>query len=152
MVFCRLVAVSRTGTLEQDKATLLNTGQMWPGSSVLFQVLILWPALSLSLLSHVFDECFLSRGNGNILQSLQTKLFVSSARFSLIYVGDREMGTVGHLKARPFKWRIFLFYTVFLFCADTSFIRIAAVILRGVFASWKWWWCWPWQWSCWWWC
>ena len=147
-----LVAVSRTSTLEQEKGTLLSIGQMWLGSSVLFQVLIPRPAFSLSLLRHILDKCFLSGGNSNKLQCLQTKLLVWSSCLPLIYVGDREMGTIGHLKARPLKWCIFLFYTAFLFYADTSFIRIAAVILRGMLASWKWWWCWPWQWSCWWWC
>lgn len=99
-VFCPLAAVSRTDSLEQDKWTLLSTGQMWPGSSVLFQVLISRPALSFILLRYVFNECFLSDGNGNVLQGLQTKLSISSSCLPLIYVRDREMGNTGHLTAR----------------------------------------------------
>ena len=48
------------------KGTILSIGQMCPGSSVLFQVLIPRPDLSGSLLRHVFDNCFLSGGNGNV--------------------------------------------------------------------------------------
>ena len=87
-VFCPLAAVSRTDSLEQEKWTLLSIGQMWPGSSVLFQALIPRPALSLSLLRHVFDDCFLSSGNGNVFnlsylyqaQSMNASLYVSSWR------------------------------------------------------------------------
>ena len=65
-----------------------SVGQMWPGSSVLFQALIPRPALSLSLLRHVFDDCFLSSGNGNVFnlsylyqaQSMNASLYVSSWR------------------------------------------------------------------------
>ena len=77
-----------------------SVGQMWPGSSVLFQVLISRPALPFILLRYVFNECFLSDGNGNVLQGLQTKLSISSSCLPLIYVRDREMGNTGHLTAR----------------------------------------------------
>ena len=70
------------------------------------------------------DECFLSGGNGNVLQGLPNKLSDSTSCLPLINVSDTEIGDIGHLKARPLKWDIFLFYTAFLFYANTSFIRM----------------------------
>lgn len=87
---------------------------------MVFQVLIPGPALSLSLLRRVFDECFLSDGNGNVLQCLPIKLCVSSSHLPLIYVCDREMGNFGHSNARPLNGVSFFF--ILLSCSMQTLV------------------------------
>ena len=120
-----LMKLKSESEVAQSYLTLSNSMDCsLPGSSIhgIFQARVLeWGAIAFSVMYYkVFQICYFS-----------------TSCLPLIYVGDREMGYIGHLNAQPLKQGIFLFYTGFLFYEDTSFSRIAAVSLRCMLAYWK---------------